>query len=129
MNTLETLNILQYTVGKPKDTVMAPLLRDTRAEDFDIIPIQEPQRNPSIETTHYLAEDMFHLCYPSSSQDEPARACLVILQLWCLLVFVAYPFGEGSLTLTNGIPSKQVRLIFPICPAPFRTTLVIGCGQ
>ena len=41
MNTLERLNILQYTVRNPKDTVMGTLFRDTRAADFGIILIQE----------------------------------------------------------------------------------------
>jgi hypothetical protein len=37
-----SLSILQYNVRKPKDTVMATLLRDPKVMQFDILAIQEP---------------------------------------------------------------------------------------
>jgi hypothetical protein len=41
MNPNNTLKILQYTVRKPSDTVMAALLRDSRVMEYDILAIQE----------------------------------------------------------------------------------------
>lgn len=73
------LNILQYNVCKSKDTVMASLLRDARVAEYDILAIQEPWRNPFMETTHHPAKDIFHLCYPTGNEEEgPARVCFFI---------------------------------------------------
>ncbi|KAI3545670.1 zinc knuckle [Colletotrichum abscissum] len=70
--------ILQYNVRKSKDTVMATLLRDPNIDNYDIIAIQEPWRNPYSATTHHPAKDRFHLCYPSSEENGPARVCFFI---------------------------------------------------
>lgn len=73
-----TLTILQYNVRKSKDTVMATLLRDPRIQEYDIIAIQEPWKNPFSDTTHHPAKDLFHLCYPATSEGESARVCFFI---------------------------------------------------
>lgn len=78
MTSSKTLTILQYNVRKSRDTVMATLLRDERVLEIDVLAIQEPWRNPFIDTTHHPAKDRFHLCYPASSYDEPARVCFFI---------------------------------------------------
>ena len=58
---------------------MATLMRDTRALEYDIIAIQEPWRNPFVEATHYLAKDVFYLCYPpNDAKGRPARVCFFI---------------------------------------------------
>jgi hypothetical protein len=51
------LRILQYNVRKSKDTVMATLLRDKKAAEYDIIDVQEPWVNPFMATTHHPAKD------------------------------------------------------------------------
>ncbi|KAK7219285.1 hypothetical protein V2G26_007288 [Clonostachys chloroleuca] len=56
---------------------MASLLRDKRVMEFDILAIQEPWRNPYIETTHHPAKEAFHLCYLSGN-SEPARTCFFV---------------------------------------------------
>jgi len=58
---------------------MATLLRDERIGDFDVVAIQEPWRNPFIETTHHPAKDIFHLCYaPNDADDRPTRVCFSV---------------------------------------------------
>ncbi|KAK7433457.1 reverse transcriptase, partial [Colletotrichum acutatum] len=57
---------------------MATLLRDPNIDNYDIIAIQEPWRNPYSATTHHPANDRFHLCYPSSEENGPARVCFFI---------------------------------------------------
>ncbi|GKT39838.1 Rpb7-binding protein seb1 [Colletotrichum spaethianum] len=57
---------------------MATLLRDPNIDNYDIIAIQEPWRNPFNATTHHPAKDRFHLCYPSNEERGPARVCFFI---------------------------------------------------
>ena len=78
MNNNKTFTILQYNVRKSRDTVMAGLLRDERILEFDILAIQEPWKNPFMNTTHHPAKDRFHLCYPVFGDEEPARVCFFI---------------------------------------------------
>lgn len=78
MNRHNKLNILQYNVRKSRDMVMASLLRDPGIDDFDIIAIQEPWRNPYTATTHHPAKDRFHLCYPTGHTEGAARVCFFV---------------------------------------------------
>lgn len=78
MITQNTLTILQYNVRKSRDTVMATFLCDPRINDYDIIAIQELWRNPFSTTTHHLAKDQFHLCYPTNEEEGPARVCFFV---------------------------------------------------
>jgi exonuclease III len=78
MNRHNRLNILQYNVRKSKDMVMASLLRDPGTNDFDIIAIQEPWKNPCTATTHHPVEDKFHLCYLIGDTEGPLQVCFFI---------------------------------------------------
>lgn len=79
MKESQNLSILQYNVRKSRETVMATLLRDERISDFDVVAIQEPWRNPFMETTHHTAKDIFHLCYaPNDANDRPTRVCFFV---------------------------------------------------
>jgi exonuclease III len=75
---MRSLSILQYNVRKPRDIVMATLLRDPKVKDFDILAIQEPWVNTFADTTHHPAKDHFHLCYPQSKYEGPAKVCMFI---------------------------------------------------
>jgi ribonuclease HI/exonuclease III len=72
------LSILQYNVRKSKDTVMATLLRDAKTAEYDILAIQEPWKNPYMDTTHHPAKEIFHLCYPPEQDGKPARVCFFV---------------------------------------------------
>src|SRR3982075_990106 len=72
---MRSLKILQYNVQTSKDKVMAPLLADPRTHEFDIIAIQEPWKNPHIETTYCPARSPFYLLYPPEGR---ARSCFLI---------------------------------------------------
>jgi ribonuclease HI/exonuclease III len=74
----EGIKILQYNVMKSRDVVMATLLRDPRIQEYDILALQEPWRNPFISTTHNPITHSFHLCFPSDSKEAPARVCFFI---------------------------------------------------
>jgi hypothetical protein len=78
MNQHTTLSILQYNVHKSRDTVMATLLRDPQIAEYDILAIQEPWRNPYTATTHHPAKHIFHLCYPTTTGEGPARVCFFV---------------------------------------------------
>ena len=54
---------------------MAPLLADPRTHEFDIIAIQEPWKNPHIETTYCPTRSPFYLLYPPEGR---ARSCFLI---------------------------------------------------
>ena len=58
---------------KSRDVVIAILLRDPRIQEYDILALQEPWRNPFISTTHNLNTHSFHLCFPNDSREAPAR--------------------------------------------------------
>jgi exonuclease III len=70
-----TLSILQYNVNKSRDKVMAGLLADERALEYDIIAIQEPWRNPFHHTTYHPVKDRFDLVY---QETESTRVCFFI---------------------------------------------------
>ncbi|KAL4412137.1 reverse transcriptase [Colletotrichum abscissum] len=72
---------------------MATLLRDPNIDNYDIIAIQEPWRNPYSATTHHPAKDRFHLCYPSSEENGSARVCFFINKK---LDHSRWQFGEVS---------------------------------
>jgi hypothetical protein len=65
-----TLSILQYNVNKSRDKVMAGLLADERALEYDIIAIQEPWRNPFYHTTYHPVKDRFDLVYKKAEVQE-----------------------------------------------------------
>lgn len=48
----DSLRILQYNVMKSRNEVMATLLHDPSIQEYDILALQEPWRNPYISTTH-----------------------------------------------------------------------------
>ncbi|EKG09293.1 Endonuclease/exonuclease/phosphatase [Macrophomina phaseolina MS6] len=53
---------------------MAPLFRDRRTREFDIIAVQEPWKNPVRDTTHHPLRMEFELLYPNG----PARTCIFV---------------------------------------------------
>jgi exonuclease III len=57
---------------------MATLLRDPKINNYDILAIQEPWKNPFNETTHHPAKDEFHLYYPTSEEEGPSRVCFFV---------------------------------------------------
>ena len=58
-----TLAILQYNVRNDRVTTMIPLLADPRTQEYDIIAVQEPWRNPHAATTLSSYQSGFHLLY------------------------------------------------------------------
>ena len=70
-----TLSILQHTTMKPRDKVMASLLRDKRIINYDLLAIQEPWRNPFMDTIHNPIPQHFELAYHN---HRKARACFFI---------------------------------------------------
>jgi hypothetical protein len=49
---------------------MATLLRDPKTQEYDIVALQEPWRNPFISTTHNPIPHSFYLCFPKDSRDS-----------------------------------------------------------
>src|SRR5436190_10124768 len=75
MSNKPNLAILQYNVWKSREKVMASFLRDKAIEEFDIIAIQEPWKNPYQNTTHNPCSHHFDLVYHDSHE---ARICTLI---------------------------------------------------
>jgi ribonuclease HI len=63
---------------KSRDVVMATLLRDPRIQEYDVLALQEPWRNPFISTTHNPITHSFHICFPNNSREAPARVCFFV---------------------------------------------------
>jgi exonuclease III len=63
MRDTTSLTILQYNVRNERVRTMIPLLADSNIQDFDVIAIQEPWRNPSVPTTLSSSQSGFHLLY------------------------------------------------------------------
>ena len=70
-----TLSILQHNTMKSRDKVMASLLRDKRIIKYDILAIQEPWRNPFMNTTHNPIPQHFELAYHN---HRKTRVCFFI---------------------------------------------------
>ena len=71
----QELRILQYNVQKSRDVVLASLFKDRRILEYDILAIQEPWRNPFINTSYHPLKRHFHLTY---LEDSSTRVCLYI---------------------------------------------------
>ncbi|KAJ9137654.1 Endonuclease/exonuclease/phosphatase [Pleurostoma richardsiae] len=66
---------MKYNVQKSRDVVLASLFRNPRVLEYDILAIQEPWRNPFINTTYHPLKTHFQLTY---LDDTATRACLYI---------------------------------------------------
>lgn len=73
--TQRELRILQYNVHKSKDVVLADLFQKPGIAKYDILAIQEPWRNPFIDTTYHPLKSHFHLLYLA---DPMTRVCFFI---------------------------------------------------
>lgn len=63
----QELRILQYNVRKSRDFVLASLFQKSEVLDYDILAIQEPWRNPFIETSYHPLKTHFQLSYLADS--------------------------------------------------------------
>ena len=68
------ISILQYNVMRSRTKVMAPLFRDRRTREFDIIALQEPWKNPFRDTTYHPLKREFELLH----FNGPARTCIFV---------------------------------------------------
>lgn len=66
---------MQYNVRKEKNGTMVPLLLDKRIQDYDILAIQEPWRNPFMSTSYCPRGACFTLAY---QEDPQTRVCFYI---------------------------------------------------
>ena len=73
----QSLRILQYNVQKSRDVVLASLFQNSNIGSYNVLAIQEPWRNPFINTSYHPLKDTFHLAY---SDDVTTRVCFYINQ-------------------------------------------------
>lgn len=71
---------------------MAPLFRDLRITQYDVIAIQEPWRNPENRTTHHPLTGFFHLFY--STRQPDTRTCF----------YINTKIGRGDWTVADHSP-------------------------
>ncbi|OJD20581.1 hypothetical protein ACJ73_08084 [Blastomyces percursus] len=114
--------ILQYNVQKSRDVVLASLFQNPRILDYDILAIQEPWRNPFINTSYHPLKAHFQLMYLA---DATTRVCLYINKkinpsTWS----VSFVSGDIiSLQITNPCSGNKVS-VFNIYNKPGRNTLL-----
>jgi ribonuclease HI len=75
MSGSQELRILQYNVQKSREVVLANLFQDQRVTEYDILAIQEPWRNPFINTTYNPLKEHFQLTY---LDDAATRTCFYV---------------------------------------------------
>jgi hypothetical protein len=69
------LKVLQYNVHTTEDIVIAPLFPNPRISHFTVLAVQEPWRNPRIQTTHNPSSSAFYLFY---SPSDDASVCFFV---------------------------------------------------
>lgn len=92
-----TLRILQYNVNHGKDATLVPLLHDTSVNEFDILAIQEPWRNPLVTTGYNPSGSQFYLAYPPK---ELTRVCFYINKKIHLNSWTVKHHNEDAQTVT-----------------------------
>jgi hypothetical protein len=97
MTELHTLRILQYNVNHGKEATLIPLLHDTSINEFDILAIQEPWRNPTATTGYNPSSSRFHLAYPLKAL---ARVCFYINKKIHLNTWSVTHYTEDAQTVT-----------------------------
>jgi len=102
------LRILQYNINHGKEATQIPLLQDTKIQDFDILAIQEPWRNPFIATSYNPPQSNFHLIYPSRNLT---RVCLYINKRLHPDTWSVTDHSEDAQTITIKIGSQRERVI------------------
>lgn len=95
----QELRILQYNVRKSRDVVLASLFQKSEVLDYDILAIQEPWRNPFIETSYYPLKAHFQLSYLA---ELGTRVCFYISKR-------INPATWSVLFITKDITSLQIR--------------------
>jgi exonuclease III len=73
LDTIQTLNIIQYNVNKSRNRVMKPMFKSLDPERHHILAMQEPWRNPQMPTTSRPPN--YHLIYPLSKET---RVCFYV---------------------------------------------------
>lgn len=75
MKDTKSLTLLQYNVSNDRVGTMIPFLADPRIQNYDIIAIQEPWRNPLAPTILSAYQCGFHLLYRPGGDT---RVCFYI---------------------------------------------------
>ena len=105
------LHILQYNVQKSKDVVLASLFQDSRVLEYDILAIQEPWRNPFIDTTYhplrthfqliYLAEAETRVCFYINKRLDPSTRSVSFISKDIITLTIRNPIIGQSVSLVN----------------------------
>ena len=94
-----------------KELTQAPLLRDTNVQDFDILAIQEPWRNPFAITSYNYSQSEFHLAYPDR---QLARVCFYINKRLDLASWTVTTHSKDLQTLTVRYEDKGEQKIIDV---------------
>ena len=125
MKNTETLTILQYNVRKSAKGTLIPLLSDKRTQDFDIIAIQEPWKNPTTSLLLNPYQSGFHLLYKPGGDT---RVCFYINnkidpESW----EVEYPSKDMStlkIKVKIGNGTKMIHIHNVYNPSPLSTSSI-----
>lgn len=118
-----SVRILQYNVNKSKNKVLAGLLADLRAADFDIIAVQEPWRNPYDSTAYNMRDSGFHLV---DQRNRDSRVSIYInkrisTNSWSE---ISHSPDSQSITLRFNATQINVHNIYSPPPACLENTLL-----
>ena len=124
MKDIKALSILQYNVRNDRVSTMIPLLADQNTQDYDIIAIQEPWRNPSAPTTLSSHQNGFHLLYRPGGDT---RVCFYIndsinLESWEVEFPSANMCTLKITTHVNGAPELvHIHNVYNLSPASYNS--------
>ena len=125
MKDTDTFIILQYNVCCNRVTTIIPLLADPKAQEYDIIAIQELWQNPAVSTTLSPYQSDFHLLYKPGNDT---RVCFYInnkidSESW----EVTYPLADMcslALTVYSHDEPKIIHIHNIYNPSPVSYTLL-----
>jgi hypothetical protein len=115
------LRILQYNVNHGKEATLVPLLQDTNVDEFDILAIQEPWRNPTVTTSYNPARSQFHLAYPPHLL---ARVCFYINKRLHIQSWSVTHHNEDAQTVTLRYAANEQDVANPL--GGLTTSLALG---
>ena len=102
------LCILQYNINHGKEATQIPLLQDIEIQDYDILAIQEPWRNPFTTTSYNPPQSSFYLVYPPFPLT---RVCLYVNKRLHPDAWSVTNHSEDAQTITIKIRGHQNRII------------------
>jgi len=121
------LTILQYNVQKSKDNVLMPLLEDPSIQDYSLLAIQEPWKNPFLQTSYNPSTSNFSLAYMPHPDTRVAFYINKQIDTSSWEVdFISPDLIHLKLSLTDDLRTRMVHIFNIYNPSPLSYGSVSG---